>query len=70
MSALLVPFFAYIVDHHGNRITLLILSSLLIIISHLLLALSSMSPILPMVLLGLSYAIFGVSIWPWFVHDL
>ncbi|KAJ3171365.1 hypothetical protein HK101_011255 [Irineochytrium annulatum] len=64
MSAILVPICGAFVDHYGHRATLLIFCSISIACVHLTLGLTYFSPIPPLILLGLSYSIYGVAIWP------
>lgn len=64
MSAILVPIWGAVVDRFGGRVLQLVLSSLAIAIVHLLLSLTMINPIFPLILLGLSYSVYGVAIWP------
>ncbi|KAJ3300072.1 hypothetical protein HK104_004794 [Borealophlyctis nickersoniae] len=64
MSALLVPACGIFVDRYGHRASLLILCSLVIAAVHLTLGLTMINPVFPLILLGLSYSIYGVAIWP------
>ena len=64
MSAILVPFCGIFVDFYGGRASSLIICSLLIMGVHLTLGLTQITPILPLIFLGMSYSIYGVAIWP------
>jgi MFS family permease len=64
MSAVLVPFFGVIVDKYGLRATFLLMCSLAIMGVHLTLGLTMLSPVYPLIFLGLSYSLYGVAIWP------
>lgn len=64
VSTFVVPFFGGIVDTYGFRISWLLICSLAICVVHLSLGLLSITPIPAMVLLGFSYAIYGVIVWP------
>jgi hypothetical protein len=59
-----VPFFGYVVDHGGHRISWLLFCSILIGSCHLAMGLSNFSPIPSMIGLGFGYAINGVVLWP------
>lgn len=61
-SCLLFPLFGFICDKYGQRVRLLILSSVLVFVSFLLLPF--FYPVLSLSILGVSYAIFGAVIWP------
>ncbi|KAJ3324432.1 hypothetical protein HDV06_006843 [Boothiomyces sp. JEL0866] len=64
LSAFVVPFFGYVVDRYGHRVLWLFFCSLGLAFSHLLLGLSDLTPIVGMVILGLSYSIYGAVLWP------
>ncbi len=64
MSAFLVPFCGIFVDYYGGRASFLLFCSLIIMAVHLTLALTNITPIIPLLFLGLSYSIYGVAIWP------
>ncbi|KAJ3261350.1 hypothetical protein HK103_005958 [Boothiomyces macroporosus] len=64
LSAFVVPFFGYVVDRFGHRVLWLFFCSLGLAFSHLLLGLTDLTPIVGMVILGLSYSIYGVVLWP------
>ncbi|KAH6577143.1 hypothetical protein BASA60_004222 [Batrachochytrium salamandrivorans] len=64
MSAVLVPLLGYLVDRYGGRALMLLGCAVVIAGVHLTLGLTMTNPILPMVLLGFSYSLYGVAIWP------
>lgn len=64
ISAVGSPLFGFLVDRVGHRGHLLPVAGILICTVHILLNFTSMHPILPLVLLGLSYALFCAVIWP------
>ncbi|KAI9199436.1 major facilitator superfamily domain-containing protein [Polychytrium aggregatum] len=64
VSVLLIPPVGYFVDHYGRRITLLFVCSFILMASHLLLGLTMLNPVLPMLMMGISYCIYGVTVWP------
>ncbi len=58
------PLFGAIVDKIGKRATLMILGSFLLIVSHLLLGLTGLSPYLSMFILGIAFSLVPASMWP------
>ncbi|KAJ3276236.1 hypothetical protein HDV01_005684 [Terramyces sp. JEL0728] len=64
LSAFVVPFFGYVVDRFGHRVLWLCFCSVGLVFSHLLLGLTDLTPIVGMVVLGFSYSIYGVVLWP------
>lgn len=64
LSALLVPPCSLFVDYYGHRATLLFISSVMIALVHLTLGFTFIIPWIPLTFLGLSYAFYGVAIWP------
>ena len=61
-SALLFPIIGYTIDKYGKRTLFLILSALLVIAGHV--TMLYIYPILPLILLGLGYSLFGGIVWP------
>ncbi|TPX71065.1 hypothetical protein SpCBS45565_g01340 [Spizellomyces sp. 'palustris'] len=64
MSALLVPICGVLVDRYGGRASLLVFCALVIAAVHATLGLTMITPVIPLVFLGLSYSMYGVAIWP------
>ncbi|KAJ3018833.1 hypothetical protein HKX48_002591 [Thoreauomyces humboldtii] len=64
MSAILVPICGVLVDRYGGRASLLLLCALVIAAVHTCLGLTMINPVYPLILLGLSYSMYGVAIWP------
>ena len=62
ISSLLVPFIGMAVDKFGKRGNLLIFSAFLGVITYILFM--ATSPILPLILLGITYSIFASVLWP------
>lgn len=52
------------VDRHGKRAALLVICGISITGVHLTLGCTDLFPVFPMLVLGVSYSIYGVSIWP------
>jgi MFS family permease len=63
-SMVLAPFAGNLVDRIGRRATLMVLGSLLIVPAHLLLGLTSLSPVIPMIVLGAAFVLVPACIWP------
>eukprot|EP00842_Homolaphlyctis_polyrhiza_P001139 jgi/Hompol1/2025/HPOL_005819-RA len=64
ISATLVPLCGYLIDRIGQRPHILAICGITIAIAHLTLGLTMTTPILPLIALGLSFAMYGVAIWP------
>ncbi|MBN2724600.1 MAG: MFS transporter [Deltaproteobacteria bacterium] len=58
------PFFGYIVDHYGYRGRIMILGSILMTLSHSLLAFTSIHPLVAIVIMGISFSAVPAAIWP------
>lgn len=56
------PVVGFCVDKHGQRIKLLTLASALGLAAHLLFV--QIYPVIPLIILGISYGIFGAVLWP------
>jgi len=64
ISAGLSPFLGAAVDRYGQRAVIAALSPGILVLVHLALGLSTMSPVLPLVGQGLAYAGFAAVLWP------
>ncbi|MDH7514417.1 MAG: MFS transporter [Bacteroidota bacterium] len=58
------PLFGWFVDRRGKRATLMILGSGLLIATHLVLALTSMTPYVAMFILGIAFSLVPAAMWP------
>ncbi len=63
-SMVFAPFAGRMVDKIGKRATLMIIGSLLMIPSHLIMALSKVYPAYPMVALGAAFVLVPAALWP------
>ncbi len=63
-SMILAPFAGHLVDKVGKRAMLMIIGSLLMIPSHLLMALTKVYPAYPMIALGASFVLVPAALWP------
>ncbi len=57
-------FFGLLVDRFGRRAIMMIVGSLLMIPCHLSMAITDINPLIPMVVLGLSFSLVPAALWP------
>ena len=62
ISSACFPVVGYYVDQYGQRIRLLVAASVMTMTAHLLFL--EVYPMLPLIVLGLGYGVFGAVIWP------
>ena len=62
VSSILFPVFGLIIDKLGKRLHFLVASAFLLIVCYVLF-LTTVS-IVPLIVLGLAYAVFGATLWP------
>lgn len=58
------PLFGFLVDRYGRSGTLMVFGSLLLVIIHLILALTYVNPVAPMILLGVAFSLVPAAMWP------
>ncbi len=58
------PLFGFVVDKVGKRATLMILGSFLLLLSHLALGLTGLTPVISMVVLGIAFSLVPAAMWP------
>ncbi|MFP4468646.1 MAG: MFS transporter [Bacteroidales bacterium] len=63
-TILLTPLFGWITDNKGKSATLMYLGSALLIIAHLMFALTYIEPRVPIVLLGVAFSLVPAAMWP------
>jgi MFS family permease len=63
-SMMLAPWLGKLVDKIGRRGTMMIIGSLALIPAHLALGLTTIYPLLPMIVLGLAFALVPAAMWP------
>jgi len=63
-SMILAPFAGRFVDKIGKRGTLMIFGSLVLIPSHLLMGVTTINPIIPMIMLGAAFVLVPAALWP------
>ncbi len=63
-TILLTPLFGWVTDNRGKSATLMYLGSALLIIAHLMFALTYIEPRIPIVLLGIAFSLVPAAMWP------
>ncbi|HZU26793.1 MAG TPA: MFS transporter [Bryobacteraceae bacterium] len=63
-SMFLAPFAGNLVDRIGRRATLMVLGSILMVPAHLILGLTTVSPVIPMIVLGAAFVLVPACVWP------
>jgi len=63
-SMFLAPFAGNLVDRIGRRATLMVLGSLLMVPAHLVMGLTSIPPVISMIVLGAAFVLVPACIWP------
>jgi MFS family permease len=58
------PLFGWVADKKGKSATMMIFGSLLLIIVHLTLSLTRLTPYIPMFLLGMAFSLIPATMWP------
>ncbi len=63
-TILLTPLFGWFADNRGKSATLMYLGSALLIVAHLMFALTYIEPRIPIVLLGIAFSLVPAAMWP------
>lgn len=63
-TIIFTPIFAYICDYKGKSASLMIIGSLLLVIVHLTFATTSLTPYIPMFVLGVAFSLVPAAMWP------
>lgn len=63
-TILLTPLFGWIADYKGKSATLMYLGSSLLIIAHLMFAVTMIEPYIPIFLLGVAFSLVPAAMWP------
>lgn len=58
------PLFGWFVDRRGKRATLMLIGSFLLVVVHLTLALTYVTPFIPMFVLGIAFSLVPAAMWP------
>ena len=64
MSMVSTWFFGLIVDRFGKRATMMVIGSVLLAPTHVLLAYTDIAPVIPLVIMGLSFSLVPAALWP------
>jgi MFS family permease len=62
-TMIFTPIFGFVVDHIGRRATLMILGALLLVPCHLLIGYTRLFPVVPIVLVGVSFSLVPAALW-------
>jgi nitrate/nitrite transporter NarK len=63
-TILFTPLFGWLTDTKGKSATVMVYGSLLLVIVHLVLSLTHLTPIIPMVMLGIAFSLIPAAMWP------
>ncbi len=63
-TLIFTPIFGWFCDNKGKSATLMIMGSLLLIVSHLTFSLTNLTPIIPLFMLGIAFALVPAAMWP------
>ena len=63
-SIIFTPLFGWLVDKKGKRATMMIFGSSLLLVVHLILSLTNITPYVPMFLLGIAFSLVPAAMWP------
>lgn len=64
ISAVISPFLGLVVDRIGLRAFLIAVAPAALLVAHLLLAVTNVTPFAPLTLLGVAYSVFAAVLWP------
>lgn len=63
-TVLFTPVFGWIADTKGKSATMMVYSSILLIVAHLTLTFTMITPIVPMAFLGIAFSLIPAAMWP------
>jgi len=63
-TILFTPLFGWFTDTKGKSASVMVYGSLLLVLVHLILSLTSLTPIIPMVMLGIAFSLIPAAMWP------
>lgn len=63
-TILFTPLFGYLVDRKGKRASVMLIGSGLLILTHLTLSLTYITPYIPMFILGIAFSLVPAAMWP------
>ncbi|RLN97133.1 hypothetical protein BBJ28_00015156, partial [Nothophytophthora sp. Chile5] len=64
ISAIISPFLGLLVDRIGLRAFFLLLAPVTLVVAHTMLAISTLTPFVPLALLGVAYSVYAAVLWP------
>ncbi|RLN96444.1 hypothetical protein BBJ28_00015897 [Nothophytophthora sp. Chile5] len=64
ISAIISPFLGLLVDRIGLRAFFLLLAPVTLVVAHTMLAASTLTPFVPLTLLGVAYSVYAAVLWP------
>lgn len=63
-TAFFTPFFGFLIDKKGRAATAMIFGALTLFIIHILFSLTTITPYVPMILLGMAFSLVPAAMWP------
>jgi len=63
-TILFTPLFGWFTDNKGKSASLMIYGSGLLVLVHLILSLTTLTPIIPMIMLGIAFSLIPAAMWP------
>lgn len=63
-TILFTPLFGYLVDRKGKRASMMIVGSVALVLIHLYLSLTYLTPYIPMFMLGIAFSLVPAAMWP------
>jgi MFS family permease len=63
-TILFTPLFGWVIDFKGKCASLMVIGSAMLVVVHLMFALTSINPLIPMVLLGMTFSLVPAAMWP------
>jgi MFS family permease len=58
------PLFGWVIDYKGKGASLMVVGSAMLVVVHLMFALTSINPFIPMIILGLTFSLVPAAMWP------
>jgi predicted MFS family arabinose efflux permease len=63
-TLIFTPLFGYVCDYKGQSASLMIYGSVLLVVVHLMFSLTTISPFIPMFILGVAFSLVPAAMWP------
>jgi MFS family permease len=58
------PLFGWVIDYKGKGASLMVLGSAMLVVVHVMFALTTINPFIPMIILGLTFSLVPAAMWP------